>query len=414
MARNGDYTTRVVENRGRRDGRSWRWSFFPFKWPFQIPVDQDPPLDNEDCSAFEGELRQGANVALGAIKEEWFKLDRELASRCMTIEDAVVRAKAEVDKEKQHAAGADYVVVAAEQSLSEASISPPQIKASYHAILLSLLVMAEGAFNYMVFKMFGQDKLETTLMAIGLVISIPVVTEFIGYKLKQSQKTLTDKLLMTGAGISFVALLYTISYLREKFFHFQNVIGKEVLSESVDQILSERVGFKWHANEMMLVFYILNVTFVLAGLVLAYQSTRSTSSKYRKLKHAIDSAKKKYAEENSSLVHAEINHAKVLEEFNEAHTVRTRTFEGIKAKAAKIKDLWIHLITMYRAANMDVRVKKELPKSFLALPETIIIIPKKLTGQLDCGQCNHHEKEKTMEKTEEAVDQVNAVIGETT
>src|SRR5437773_2175434 len=54
------YTHRSVRKQGLRDGRDWRWKFWPPKWPFREEKEAQPSGPQADHAQFEVALKEAA------------------------------------------------------------------------------------------------------------------------------------------------------------------------------------------------------------------------------------------------------------------------------------------------------------------------------------------------------------------
>ncbi|MGQ9571154.1 MAG: hypothetical protein ACUVUQ_10030 [Thermodesulfovibrionales bacterium] len=100
--------------------------------------------------------------------------------------------------------------------------------------------MAEVVFNGLVFAVFGQSQLHTIIMAIGIMVAIPWLSDIIGKKLRMENKSKTTiTLTIVATLVVFIGFL-RIAILREKFFEANKVV--------------EALGLKWDAESITLTF----------------------------------------------------------------------------------------------------------------------------------------------------------------
>ncbi len=369
------YSIRKVKNKGMKDGRDWQWKFFPPKWPFQETKQPDPPIDQEEPAEFEKELRRGANKNLSHILHKWHDIDKNLSKNCANAEDRYKNAKAVTEQEGgEHKEAIDNYKTAKEKFYS---LPMPNIPAKLFWIVFVIITIAEIAFNAIVFDVFGQSKIHTYIMAIGLMIAIPWLSDFIGKKLRVEKKFQTTVGLMIVAGIVVFVGLAVIAILREKFFEANKIV--------------EALGIRWDTNSIILTFFVVNIVLFVSVIVLAYEAGHKDPSEYRRLERNYDKAKKILRSDAKNYEEAAEELANARIEFNKAHTEREHEYEKIRAKANEERDVWMSLLQIYRASNMEARKEKMKPKSFNADPEELVKLPDEFQ-KLDCGACCYEEE----------------------
>lgn len=378
MAAKYYYSVRKVKNKGRGDGRDWRWKSFPPKWPFQETKQPDPPIAQEEPAEFEKELLRVANENLSRILHKWHDIDGKLTKNCVNAEDRYKAAKAGTEKE----GGEHKEAINNYKSAKEIfyALPLPNIPAKLFWVVFVIITVAEIAFNALVFDVFGQSKIHTYIMAIGLMIAIPWLSDFIGKKLRVEKKSQTTIVLMIGTGLVVFAGLGVIAILREKFFEANKIV--------------EALGIRWDTNSIILTFFVVNIVLFVSVIVLAYEAGHKNPSEYRRLKRNYDKAKKILRSDAKNYEDAAEELANTKIEFNKAHTEREHEYEKIRAKANEERDGWMSLLQIYRAANMEARKDKTKPKSFNTDPEELVKLPDEFQ-KLDCGSCCYEgEREK--------------------
>ncbi|NOZ70001.1 MAG: MFS transporter [Deferribacteres bacterium] len=364
------YTARKVRKRGKKDGRNWEWRFFPPKWPFQVAKESDPPIEQEAPTEFEKELLEGAEQNLSRLVQEWSDTDRRLHRHCTDAEDVYNRTKSAVEKESgEHNEAIEHYKTAKEDYYK---LPMPNISASLFWVVFIIITAAEISFNGLVFKIFGQGRVHTYLMAIGLMAAIPWLSDFLGKKLRHEKKNKTTIGLMIASGLIVFAGLSVIAILREKFFEANKVV--------------EALGISWDSRSIIFIFAVVNVLLFAAIVVLAYEAGHRNPSEHRRLKMRLKDAARKLKEDAGSAEKAAKQFADARIAFNKAHAEREHAFEMITARAEEERDKWISLIQIYRAANMEARRSKEKPRSFNIDLESLIQMPEEFRS-LDCGSC---------------------------
>ena len=372
------YSLREVKRRGKIDGRDWRWKpWRPFPgWPLWERKEPTPALDQQEPSEYEKQLLEDAEQNISRLLQEWHQKDKELHKRCANAEDNYKNIKESVNKENQEHIDAIKNYEKAREEYN--SLPKPHWTGWQYWIPLILITSGEMLFNGLVFLIFGQSRFHTYIMALGLIVAIPVVTHFIGRSLRMEKKTPIREKMVIGAGVIFIAGLVILAVLRETFFEVNKI--------------AETLGLQWSPNKFVLSFFIINLLFFTALLILAYESGPLDPEEHARLKDVLKEAKERLKNEAGDAQEAINAFIKAKEEFNKAHFERIHEFEIIKAKAEEERDIWISYIQAYRAANMKARRDGRKPKSFNRDLEELIKIPKELQT-LDCGRCCY-EKER--------------------
>lgn len=369
------YSSRQVEKRGKQDGRDWKWKFFPPKWPFQETKQSDPSIDQEEPTEFEKELLRGANENLTSISQKWSDIDKELHNNCRDAEDKYRMAKAAVKKESsEHEEAIKYYETVKARFYN---YPIPHISNTLFWIFFLIITVAEVAFNALVFNVFGQSQSQTFMMAIGVMVAIPWLSDFIGKKLRMKNKSKTTIVLMIGGALVVLAGLLVIAVLRENVFEANKIV--------------EALDIRWDIDSIVFAFFIVNILLFAAIVVLAYEAGHKDPLKYKQTKKAFEDGANKLKAEAADLEEAAEGLANARIEFNRTHSERAHKFEKIKHKAAEERDVWIELVQLYRTSNMIARREKTKPKSFFVDIEWLILIPE-ILHNLDCNACCYEEE----------------------
>jgi hypothetical protein len=366
------YSSRYVRKRGKKDGRDWCWE--PF-FPFRKSKEADPPIDQSDPAEFEKELLSGADENLSRISQRWSDIDKKLHENCRNAEDRYKSAKATVDRESSEHKEAMTNYETAKVHFYNQPM--PHMSKTLFWILFVIITGAEFAFNALVFSIFGQSQIHTYIMAAGVIVGIPVFSDFIGRKLRMENKSKTTVGMMIGVALITVVGLAVIAVLREKFFEAYKVV--------------EALGIRWDTNSIVFTFFIVNICLFGAIVVIAYEAGYKNPSEYKNAKRAFDEARKKLKEEAGDYEEAAEGLANAKIEFNKAHSERAHEFEKIKYKAEEERDIWMGAVQLYRSSNMAVRRDKTKPKSFHRDLEELIVIPESLQ-KFDCNNCCYEEE----------------------
>ncbi len=368
------YSDAVVQKRGKRDGRDWRWE--PF-WPFRKPKQSDPPIDQKEPTEYEKELVKCADENLNRILQNWSESEKRLHKNCLNAEDKYKHIDADVGRDRE-----DHKDAVKEYEDAKATFynQPlPAITATVFLILFCIITTAEASFNALVFAVFGQDQFHTYIMAIGVMFAIPWLSHFVGGKLRMEQKSNTTIGLMIVAAVVTFSGILVVAIAREKFFEANKIV--------------ETLGIKWDTNNIVLTFLVVNIVLFIAIVILSYEAGHKKPSEFKQARRGYEDAAKKLKQERGEIDQSVEALAEAKAVFNKAHTERTKEFEKVKYQAEEEKDKWAGLVQTYRAANMEARRDKAKPESFNTDLETQIKIPDILV-KLECGNCCFNEERK--------------------
>jgi len=357
------YSPRKVKRAGKKDGRNWRWKFIPPSWPFWETKEPDPPIGQTQPSQYESKLISIAHENLERISGEWSREDEGLASEYFNSKAEKEGLIARHQKEIQEHKDTMKKYEPARQKLSE--FAPRWIPGIVYWPIYIAIVAGEGLFNYFVFQIFGQDKVETYVMALAIVLIIPICSHLIGHYLKIKEKSSTDKFMISACSFVVFVLLVVLAILRETFF------------EASDQALPIR------PITITLILIGINLAIFVGLTFLSYSESRTDPEGYRKAKRALKEVEEDLRKEGGDVerIFKELERAE--ERFNRAYSKRKSMFERYQHRAEEERDTWVTYIREYRHGNMNARKDKTLPESFKTDPETLIKIPAIFENGLD-------------------------------
>lgn len=346
------YTYKSVRREGKRDGRDWRWKFWPPKWPFREPKEPIPPLDQIEPSQYEVNLKEVAEADMQLIAEEWGEVDKKLKPEYCRTRAEYRSAKESFAKESSEAAVAREVFERTNEALN--SLPPPNMNPGIMLLFLIIIGLFELPLNSLIFQLFGQGKLETYIMSGVIGLGLPVAAHYMGRSLKQEYKTRTDNILLIISPFIFLCLLGVISFMRSRFFEAEEIVSALGISMSVET-----------SN---MVFFVINVAIFFIAMVISYEGSYSNQSKYRDLKKRYKDTVKSQRKESAEEVAAARRLNRAEQEYNLAKQKRKKTFEKFREEAILTQQQVESLITLYRNANMQSRKIAAMPKCFKKPP----------------------------------------------
>jgi tetratricopeptide (TPR) repeat protein len=373
------YSLREVKRQGKKDGRSWRWKFMPPTWPFWESKESDPPVNQKEHSQYEAKLISIAHENLERIGIEWSKEDEKLTTEYCNAKSEKERLDEKIDEEMEEHKDAITAYEKAKKVFFD--FSPRWIPLFLYWLIFGFVVLGEGIFNYYVFQLFGQEPIETLLMAGAIIVTVVFASEVVGHNLKKEKKAGLDRFLNGLMVTVVVIVLVGIAVLRETFLEASKATG------IFDIPLNPSVATG--------IFITFNLVFFVGLTYLSYTEARKNPEDYRKAKKAYKEALKAVKEKGVDVEEIAEELAEAEERFNNAYSAREHTFEIYRHRAEEERDIWVRYIRGYRHANMGVRKDKTLPESFKVDPETLIkISPVLETLDWSCPGEEREEKEK--------------------
>jgi hypothetical protein len=347
-----------VRRHGRKDGRPWRWKF----WPFREPKQSSPRLEQEEPAAYEEELRQAAFQEIQWLSRDWKETDKKLKpDYCQALRKLHI-ARERYDKESKEETAAKQEFVEASNLLR--GIRPPTLEKRWRNFWLILIALAEFPLNGLVFSIFGAERYETYIMAATMCFAIPWAAHFFGSKLKQEIRKPIEGWLVSIVPVAVLLGIGALAYLREKFF--EALQTQELLGISIDPIAGT------------ILFIVINILVFFVAVLISYEGAHNDEESFRLAFKRFKLAWK--------LLNKESNEARVAAEqletaelsYQRARHKRETQFRVYAADAKHVKEAWEWLIRCYRDANMASRNDATKPKCFLK-PAPEFSLPEELT-----------------------------------
>jgi len=355
-----------VRRKGRRDGRGWRWSF----WPFREPKQQQPAVEQGETAVFELELKDAAEHDMQRLATEWATLDVHLKPEYCAAVQEVDTATQGVERESAEAA-------AAAQQLEDAktaylALTPPTWSPTAAHLALAALMVAEFALNAVVFQIFAQPRVETWIMAATVGLGLPLLALLGGISLRQERKSPIDQFWIVASPAAAVLMIAGISLARGEFL------------QGTADILAE-VGVRIGVAEATAIFIVLNLALFTVAMYAAYMGSYPDRQAHRRCVVRLRLASKVHAKESREAAAARQRLESALDTLQRRRARRDREFTRCSQEARTLQESAELLVRVYRTANLEARDSGPPPKCF-ALDPPPTVFPASLTG-LDwhCG-----------------------------
>jgi hypothetical protein len=347
------YSYRSVRRQAVRDGRDWRWRFWPPKWPFREPKEPEPQATQKETALFELALKEAAENDIQLVAERWAELDTKLKGDYCTALAELRQAQGIVPKEQREAQAAAAECKVAEEKFFE--LPAPSLEPRWAVFWLFIIGIGEFPLNSVVFQIFGQGRLETYLVAGGLCVTIPLFAHWFGRSLRQAAKNNTDKVLIAISPLFVLGLLGVIGVVREKYFQAMEV--------------QNLLGINLTPTQGTIVFILINIGIFFVAAVITYEGTSPDLPTYNSRKTRWRYAQKVLARESNRAGVASAHLRKAYTAYQSRRQIRQKQFERCAQRAKSIKELNDWFISVYRSANREARRTAGSPPCFRNSPQ---------------------------------------------
>lgn len=310
-----------------------------------------PEQDEKLHSMYEMQLKQVCEENVKRLAQAWQHADSKLLT-------AYLNAKAEFEAFTRRLGEALAQVGDAEGSLQSARDGcQGHMHFSHTAYwaLLFFISLVEVPLNAIVFDLFGESKILTYVMSLGLAIVLPVCAHFLGGFTRLGifkDGYISSRPVMAGLSAALaVSTLAGIAYFRMKFFEASGV--QKVLGVSLDP------------GAVSLTFFAMNMIIFTLAAVASYVTHDRDAERCRERQREAGRKLSRSQKECERL--KKWFHAAELR-LDEAYAKRCRLFDRLKHEAEEYKDITQKLISIYREYNLRSRQNAALPASFTDYP----------------------------------------------
>lgn len=364
------YRHHSVKRQGKKDGRDWEWTI----WPFRKEKSPRPAPDQEFASYWQN-LKEAAehdihNVLVPSWREEDSRLKQEYCAALAEYN----QARAELERERPEAEEARKGLEKAREEFL--NVDPPTLNRKWAHFWLAIIGIGELFFNSTVFQILGQGRLETYLAALAVAAGIPLAGHLVGQVLKQIRKTRTDWAMIVAVPAGVIGGLYGLSLLRAEYFEVSQV--------------NEILGLQLTPGEFTLMFLLLNILLLFVAILISYASSHPYPQEYQRLRKKYQSSREILEKEGGEAQSALRRYEKAEKRLHRARQGRIKHYQEYRDRLqGKIEaaEMFSHV---YRSANLRARpdgavplcFKEDPPVSNLKMPEAFA---KPRPQDWDCG-----------------------------
>ncbi len=356
------YTHRRVVRKGKKDGRDWRYTI----WPFKREKTPEPKTDQKIPAQYEIEIMKAAENDIALQAEKWKEIDKDLKpTYCTAVTEAELARKTS-QKETEEAQAAQIEFNAAKKKYE--ALSLPRLSAKWGNIWLIFIALAEFPLNRVVFNVFAESQILTLIFAAGLCVMLPLFGHFMGVALRQEFRNRTEKIILIAMPAIMAFVLAVTAFLRGKYFEvlkIQNIIGVSLTP-----------------MQLTIIFMIINVLFFFAAMIVSFESTHPQKSQYAAIVNRYRMALKRLEKEAAEATDAGKTLKRAEIKLQRLRQKRLKMHEQFVQMMRSIVDNAEWLISAYRAANL--RERKDIPPCFLNQPQLSQIPDNLLTLDWNC------------------------------
>lgn len=361
------YTAKSVACTGKADGRGWKYSI----WPFRTNIPVNPKDEQTDAASFENEILKAGDDDLADYAVTWSDKDRELKHAYCSSKMLLAQAETALKSDKDDFEAAKKEFDEAEDQFE--ALKQPAMSEKVEWFWISFLAITEFFFNYIIFSIVGAENWETYLIAAGISIALPMSAKYLGFLLKKSMKSDTEKIMIIVMALTPLLVFVCIGILRSALFQ----------SAWADEETQPTIG-PWSAS---LIFMTINLFIFVVGVVISYMAGHDDPENYKTLKVRMERAKARFNKESKDYKESSQTYQKSRILFERAKHKRKEEFDHIVSMAEDIRRIAYHLISIYRDANIGARTSGITPPCFKQ-PIPQLEIPKQLKPEALDWDCD--------------------------
>lgn len=325
-----------------------------------------PEKDQKDHSAYERQLAMRASKDIRHVAQEWEKSDQTLKGNYVSATRDYFEAQKRAQKETAEAEAVLNNHRAVSERLNNNSDNPHLGRKAYWAIIL-LIAVGEIPLTAKAFNLMGENQVLTYVFALVLCVSVPTFAHFAGLILRE--KFSWKNIIILVADIaSFIAVLYVVSWVREKYFEAE---GQQLLE-----------GVQMDPHMVSYVFFAIQLFIFMVATTASYFAHDSHPDRKKTIRES-ENSKKELQKECGEAQIAEKHLDTAARQLAAVEAQREKAFAVYHAKAEEIVETCKMMIETYRGSNVRARGHAGIV-SFATYPE--ITIPACLLDlDKDCG-----------------------------
>ena len=357
------YTYRSVTCRGKRDGRDWKWTF----WPFTQAKLRDPKPDQEMPANFEVELIQAAQNDINLEAAKWQKVDLKLKPAYCAALKELESTEAQHNSETHEAEEAKNEFSAIKKKYEDLSAAP--LSKKWKIFWLILIGILEFPLNSKVFAVMGDNQLGTYLIAAGMCITIPLLAHFWGEAMRQEKWQGVELGKLIGIPTAMLLILLALSFVRAKYFEAMNA--------------QDLIGISITPLQMTALFIIINIGLFMAAALISYEACPPERKIYDAISKQYRLALRQYEKETSEATASRTSLSKCEQNYQRIRQVRQARHQQSVQELKTISASCEWYLRAYRAANQ--RQRPDIPPCFRTAPQVPIIPQEMMILNWECS-----------------------------
>ena len=371
--------------------QAWIWHRSAEKQGREDGIKGIPEASSPVQPIYEETLEGKANVELGVLAEKWAKKDGKYRAKCQRCYEIFENANQAQVLAKGAYDDAHRLYIHAENQFR--ALPALYMGKFAYFVMMAAVLMAEGYFNYKVFEIFGFGRGETIILSLSIVVGLPLCAHYIGRRIKEAKPWTWKELAFSGMVIIILTgTVGILSLLRQRFVSTLEMFDdKSMIADASVYIVQK---FNLSPNELIVIFFFINLFLFMVGSVLAYLSGHPRQEELNTVRRNLSRAQKNMRKTRRVMNSAERRLIKAEEAFIVAHNQRENVFQELQSRAETEKEQWEQLMWRYRRANQSSRKNPTVTVGVfgiepnVSLPPEFLLTVSELEGCLYCPYWN--------------------------
>jgi hypothetical protein len=311
-----------------------------------------PEENQEKQPAYILQLKQLGEENIERISQQWKRRDSVLLAEYCKAKSSIEQLRQTLEKAEEEA----RVAREDERKARDEYTKHFHVTPFWYLVMIIAIAVLEVPLNSIIFQLFGEAKLLTLLMSVGIGVMLPTCAHFVGGLLRhgflRGGKVATETWLIVVLCLVAVGSLAGIAYLREKFF------------EGSD--MQKLLGIQMDVTTVTLIFFVINLLIFAVAVVAAYVAHDPIATK--DLLNLRAAAKlRRNAEKRINLTEDRLQQTQA--KFHELASERQKAFEHTRHEIDEIRNIVQRLFSVYEQHNQRHRGSTKKPLCFEHYPE---------------------------------------------
>lgn len=314
-----------------------------------------PPTDDSDLAHFERELIDRAESQICYATEKWSRTDERFKSRYCQAKKELAIVTTELGEFKTKGKRIGELEQAYNTAQENLKMREHVTAMPTYLVIIGILALCEVPVNRIVFEVFGENKLLTSLYALVVGMIIVGVAHHVGKRIKEEH---LHPLFYVSIGAVFFCLV-ALAYIRLTYF----------------EETAKFLGIQVNPLAAMLLFFTLNVLFFVFGMWASKDAHPKNPEEYHRLTSTYKTSDIGLADAEKDFLAIKETIKKLSSRIDSLMIAREKTHERALSEIGQIRNTAQLLIRKYRKTNLKYRTDKTVAsfkvEPTFAIPEQI-------------------------------------------